>query len=92
MQDQRGDHMNARANTAINTASEVDLRNQIDESLRRAKALVLNTYGESGEGFRKLANDIQDDYMDAINGLLLSAESAWNQLDDLHHPFPQIKE
>lgn len=83
--------MNVRANTAIDTASEVDLRDQIDNSLRRARALVLNTYGESGESFRKFSNDIQDDYMDAILALLDGVSSAWEQLDGFYHSFSRVK-
>jgi hypothetical protein len=84
--------MNARANTSIDLSSETSLRNQIDESLRKVEALVLNAYGESGDGFRNLGEDIQDAYMDAIFELVHRAKNAWNELDELRRPLPGMNE
>lgn len=43
--------------------SEMDLRQVVETRARQLRALLDNTYGESGDAFRRMNDDRQDEYL-----------------------------
>jgi len=61
--------------------SELDLRDEMHNLLMQTTALVLNTYGGSGEGFRGMNEDAQDSYMFLVFNMVKRVESVWKELE-----------
>jgi hypothetical protein len=62
------------------TASKLELEDFIHERMLKAHALAANTYGASGEGFRGMNDDLQDNYLWALSDMLREANEAQQEL------------
>ena len=60
----------------LTQSSNFDLEDFISDRLVKANALIANTYGESGDAFRNLNDDLQDTYLWTISDLLREANEA----------------
>lgn len=49
--------------STANTSDRIDLMDQISVLSKKLRALLCNTYGNSGESFRDLNKDLQDTYL-----------------------------
>ena len=61
-------------------ATPLQLQDFIDDRMRKAHALANATYGEQGESFRHLNDEIQDSFMWALAGTLDEALAASDEL------------
>jgi len=62
--------------------SDLELTDEIDNLMMQSSALVMNTYGGSGEGFRGMNEEYQDAYLFAVHGMLIRLEAIWGELGD----------
>ena len=69
------------ASAVDSTCDELDLRDKMDRLLAQLKALVYCTYGPSGEEFRRMSDELADDYMWAIDGMVDDAKATWKLLE-----------
>ena len=63
----------------LDAIGDWDLDNLVSESLNKAESMIQMTYGVNGEAFRGMSDEIQDNTLWAIAGLLrlaVKAESA----------------
>lgn len=63
-------------------SSHIDNLDGLNETLAKAKALALMTYGESGEKFRGMCDEMQDTYLWALSDIIESANKYLAQLQD----------
>lgn len=66
--------------TTANTSDRIDLMDQISVLSKKLHALLCNTYGNCGESFRSLNDDLQDVYMWACADLAGELEKAATEL------------
>ncbi len=59
----------------------LDLRDEMDGLLMQITALIMNTYGGSGEGFRGMHESLQDAYMGSVSGMAFRIESVWKEIE-----------
>ena len=62
--------------STTNTSDRIDLMDQISVLSKKLHTLLCNTYGNSGESFRDLNDDLQDVYMWACADLAGELEKA----------------
>lgn len=63
------------------TFSELDLRDEMNKLLQQSGAVIFNTYGGSGDGFRGMHEAYQDAYMGMVHEMVSRVESVWNEIE-----------
>lgn len=73
------------AQCSLKAFSDLDLRDEMCNLLSQSSALVMNTYGGSGEGFRGMSEQHQDTYLFAVHEMLGRMEAIWEEIGERRH-------
>jgi hypothetical protein len=65
----------------LSNLSVMDLRDRVGGFVSKARALSMMTWADQGEAFRNLSDDIQDEFMWALSGMLDEVKGAWDELE-----------
>jgi hypothetical protein len=63
---------------------EGELVNDLDSKARQLRALLVNTFASSGEGFRAMSDELQENYMWACADLATDMIERLEKLAGLH--------